>query len=150
VIRADPDVLDHAEVIVVDDVRITGFHEGRIAALLDDLGVAAAAFAYWAVIDGSDDPRLETRLNTTAIGDLPALAELIADGDFVLNSRVCKLVLSAPLDALGPFLRDLPGDVLAELVSGMECNGYANMTTYRPAYALMTAELDMRTAREVV
>jgi hypothetical protein len=145
VIRVDPEVLAGAEVIVVDDVRITGFHEGRIAALLSDVGVTGATFAYWAVIDGSSDPVLEKRINTTAIRDLDTLAELVSAGDFVLNSRVCKLILSAPPQRLAAFLGRLPVDVLAELVAGMECNGYATMSTYRPAYELMLSVLGSRT-----
>jgi phosphoribosyl transferase-like protein len=144
VIRVDPEVLAGAEVLVVDDVRITGFHEGRIAALLNDVGVAEATFAYWAVIDGSSDPVLEKRLNTTAIRDLDSMAELVAAGDFALNSRVCKLILSAPAPELAAFLGRLPVDVLAELVAGMECNGYATMRTYRPAYELMLSALGSR------
>lgn len=143
VVRVDPEVVAGAAVVVVDDVRITGFHEGRIAAVLSDAAVAAATFAYWAVIDGCTEPTLEKRLNTAEIADLDSLQRLVAAGDFELNSRACKLILSAPAAMLGPFLSRLPVEVLSELVAGMEGNGYASMPTYRPAYDLMRSRLEI-------
>jgi hypothetical protein len=139
VIRVDAEVLTDAAVLVIDDLRVTGFHEGRIATLLDGLGVPEVTFAYWATVDGLRDPTLEKRLNTVAVADLPSLRRLIGDGDFVLNSRVCKLILSVPPAELADVLPRLPSAVLTELVAGMECNGYAAMPTYRPAYELMVS-----------
>lgn len=148
VIRVDPEVVAGATVVVVDDVRITGFHEGRIAAVLADAAVAAMTFAYWAVIDGRSDPTLEKRLNTAEIADLDSLQRLVAAGDFELNSRVCKLILSAPPAELAGFLSRLSLAVLGEVVAGMEGNGYASMPTYRPAYDMMRSRLDSRTPVE--
>jgi hypothetical protein len=149
VIRVDAELVAGASMLVVDDVRITGFHEGRIAAVLSEAGVVETTFAYWAVIDGRRDATLEKRLNTAAIADLTALRRQIEIGEFVLNSRVCKLILSSPPAQLEPFLRGLSAPLLADLVAGMECNGYAGMATYRPAYDLMMAVLDARAPREV-
>ena len=135
VIRVDAAVVADAAVLVVDDLRVTGFHEGRIATVLAEAGVPAATVAYLAVIDGTGDPTVERRMNTATIGDLDAVAELAAGPGFILNSRVCKLILGAPTDELGR----LPAGLRRELVTALECNGYAVMGRYRAAYeALVT------------
>jgi hypothetical protein len=149
VIRVDTDVLDGAAVLVVDDVRITGFHEDRIAAVLDRAGVPAAVFGYCAVIDGAADPTIEKRMNEAVINDLNALTSLVEQDGFVLNSRVCKLVLSAPPDRLSRFLHRLPLPLLVDLIAAMECNGYAMMDRFRPAYLDMISVLDARTLHAV-
>jgi hypothetical protein len=149
VIRVDTEVLDGAAVVVVDDVRITGFHEGRIAAVLEEAGVPEAVFAYCAVIDGTADPTIERRMNQTVVGDLDSLTALIHRGGFVLNSRVCKLILSAPQERLSRFLHRLPLALLVDLMSAMECNGYAVMDRFRPAYSQMLAALHARTLQAV-
>jgi hypothetical protein len=148
VIRVDAAVLAGAAVLVIDDVRVTGFHEGRLAAVLDGAGVPEATFGYCAVIDGRADPTVERRLNQAAVGDLDALARLIDAGGFRLNSRVCKLILSAPAADLPGLLTRLPLPLLGELVAGMECNGYAVMGRYREAYESMLSVLLARTERE--
>jgi hypothetical protein len=137
VIHIDTEVLQGAAVLVIDDVRITGLHESRLAAVL--AGVPEATFAYCAVIEGRADPTVEKRMNQAAVADLDALAELVETGGFRLNSRVCKLILGAPPARLAAFLDRLAPDLLAELVAGLECNGYAVMAKYRAAYDLMAA-----------
>lgn len=137
IVRIDPGVLTDAAVLVLDDVRITGLHESRLAAVLADAGAPEAVFAYCAIIEGRADPTIEKRMNQAAVGDLDALADLIGAGGFRLNSRVCKLILGAPPDLLDAFLDRLAPDVLAELVAGLECNGYAVMGRYRAAYESM-------------
>ena len=73
---------------------------------------------------------------------------MITAGDFILNSRVCKLVLSATPAQQADFIARLPVAALADLVAGMECNGYAIMNTYRAAYREMASALAARTPRE--
>jgi hypothetical protein len=137
VVRIDTQAVAGADVLVVDDLRITGFHEGRLATVLAAAGAAGTVFAYCSVLDGRGDPTVEQRMNRAAIGGLRELRRLIDAGGFLLNSRTCKLILSAPIAELPAFLGSLPPPVLAELAEGMECNGYAVMPRYRPAYELV-------------
>jgi hypothetical protein len=139
VIRVDPEPLRDAAVLVVDDLRVTGFHEGRLAGVLEKANVPAATFAYLAVIDGTGDPTVERRMNTAAIGSLDALAELARGTGFVLNSRVCKLVLGAPETEFARFAATLPAGLKKELVTAWECNGYAVMGRYRARYEALVA-----------
>jgi PRTase ComF-like len=144
VIRVDAAVLSGAAVLVVDDMRVTGFHEGRLASVLETAGAPAATFAYLVAIDGRDDPTVEQRLNQTTVDGVDALLALVRSSGFILNSRVCKLILGAPLDEAGRLVDNLPAWLLGELVAGLECNGYAVMARYRPAYELMLAAVDRR------
>lgn len=139
VIRVDPEPLAGAAVIVVDDLRVTGFHEGRLACVLAAAGVPAATFAYCAVIDGTGDPTVERRMNTAAIGSLDALAGLAGSDGFILNSRVCKLILGAPPAEFARFVEVLPEKLRRDLVTALECNGYAVMNRYRAAYEVLAA-----------
>jgi hypothetical protein len=147
VIRVDPAVLAGAAVLVVDDLRVTGFHEGRLASVLDEAGVPEATFAYLVAVDGRADPTVEKDMNQAAIDGVDALRALVRDGGFVLNSRVCKLILGAPIDEVDRLVAALPVWLLTELVSGLECNGYAVMARYRPAYELMVGALDHRAVK---
>jgi hypothetical protein len=146
VIRVDTAVLSDGAVLVVDDLRVTGFHEGRLASVLETAGVPAATFAYLVVIDGRDDPTVEQRLNQSSVDGMDALLALVRSSGFILNSRVCKLILGAPLDDVARLVENLPAWLLSELVAGLECNGYAVMARYRPAYESILAAMDRRRA----
>lgn len=141
VIRVDEAVLAGAAVLVVDDLRVTGFHEDRLASVLAAAGVPAATFAYLATIDGRADPTVEQRMNTAAIDGVDALLALVRADGFILNSRVCKLILGAPLQEVERLVAGLSVGLLADLVAGLECNGYAVMNRYRKAYELMLRHL---------
>jgi hypothetical protein len=146
VIRVDATALSGAAVLVIDDMRVTGFHEGRLASVLETAGVPAATFAYLVAIDGRGDPTVEQRMNRAAVDGVDALLALARSGGFILNSRVCKLILGVPTAEVARLVDGLPAWLLAELVAGLECNGYAVMARYRPAYELMVAALDRRYA----
>jgi hypothetical protein len=146
VIRVDEAVLSGAAVLVIDDLRVTGFHEDRLASVLETAGLPAATFAYLVAIDATGDPTVERQLNTASVDGVDALLALVRSGGFILNSRVCKLILGAPLAEVARLVDTLPVWSLAELTSGLECNGYAVMPRYRPAYELMVAALDRRHA----
>src|SRR5687767_14023087 len=92
----DADAVRDTRVLVIDDVRITGFHERRLADVLAGAGVADVTFGYLAMIDGRGDPTVEKRMNEAAVGGLDALSALMTGGGFTLNSRACKLLLAAP------------------------------------------------------
>jgi hypothetical protein len=145
-IRVDAAVLSGAAVLVVDDLRVTGLHEGRLASVLESAGVPAATFAYLVAVDGRGDPTVEQRMNQAVVDGVDALLALVRSGGFILNSRVCKLILGAPPAEVARLVDDLPVWLLAELVAGLECNGYAVMARYRPTYELMVEALDRRHA----
>jgi hypothetical protein len=149
VIRIDEAVLTGAAVLVVDDLRVTGFHEDRLASVLEAAGVPAATFAYLVTIDGRADPTVEQRMNTTTVDGVDALLTLAGGAGFVLNSRVCKLILGAPPADVERLVAGLPVGLLAELVAGLECNGYAVMSRYRAAYETMVGALHHRTTKTV-
>jgi hypothetical protein len=146
VIRIDPTVLADSAVLVVDDLRVTGFHEGRLASVLEAAGVPAATFAYLVAIDGRGDPTIERELNQAAVDGVDALLALVRSGGFILNSRVCKLILGQPVEEIERLVAALPVWLLTELVAGLECNGYAVMDRYRAAYGVMAAALERRAA----
>ena len=120
--------------IVIDDLRVTGFHEGRLATVIEAAGVPEATFAYLVSIDGRADPTIERALNQAVVDGVDALLALVRSGGFILNSRVCKLILGAPSEEIERVVDAVPVWLLTELVAGLECNGYAVMDTYRPAY----------------
>jgi hypothetical protein len=147
VIRIDEAVLAGAAVLVIDDLRVTGFHEDRLASVLTTAGVPVATFAYLVTIDGRDDPTVEQRMNTTTVDGVDALLPLAGGAGFILNSRVCKLILGAPPTDVERLVAALPTGLLAELVAALEGNGYAVMSRYRAAYDLMVATLSRRPAK---
>jgi hypothetical protein len=147
--RFRPDQVRGAQLLIIDDVRVTGAHQRCLMRASEDLPLAGQAFVYIAAFCARDgdgfDPGVEDALNHAAVKTLDDLVAIVAAGDFAWNVRVCKFVLSpANYPDLPGFLRRMPGWFVRDLHRNSCRDGYARMTPYSASHATVRAELSSR------
>jgi len=149
--RFRPAQVRGAQLLVIDDVRVTGAHQRCLMRASEGLPLAARTFLYIAAfpgqLSGCFDPAQEDVLNHTAVKTLDDLAEIVEAADFAWNVRVCKFTLSpANHGELPRFLRRMPSWFVRDLDRNSSRDGYARMRPYAPSHALVRAELSARAA----
>jgi hypothetical protein len=147
--RFSPGEVRDAELLIVDDVRVTGAHQRCLARASDGLPLAGRTFLYIASFgtpgSGRVDPTQEDALNHAAIRSLDDLAAIVGAGDFAWNVRVCKFVLDPANRAdLPRFLALMPGWFVRDLHRNSCRDGYAGMSRYSPSHVLVRSELARR------
>jgi adenine/guanine phosphoribosyltransferase-like PRPP-binding protein len=144
----DPAAVDGKDVLVVDDIRVTGSHEDSLRKLFDCLHPSRVTFAYIAAIDqelAHADPQLEDRVNHAAIKKLVDIERLIGYREFRMNARSCKFILALRhRDELPSFLARLSHDLLSQFYMGALGDGYHLMPLYTPSFELLRQEYVLR------
>jgi hypothetical protein len=122
--RLDDDVAG-AQVLVVDDVRVTGLAEARIVEVLAAAGPRRLVAAYVAVVQGelASDPSVEAVLNTAAVRSVADLRDAVREGRFTLTIRFLKRLLQADPDERRAFLDACPPALIAEICGGASATG---------------------------
>lgn len=94
-------------VIFLDDIRITGAHEGRIEYMIEHQNVECdALFMYFAeLVDVTACPTLENTLNYGFVRNLLDIDWIIKNDEFIFNTRVVKYILKASQEDFIPFIR---------------------------------------------
>lgn len=147
--RFRPEQVRDAQLLIVDDVRVTGAHQRCLMRASGDLPLAGRTFLYIASFasqhGGGFDPTVEDALNHAAVKTLDDLAAIVEADDFAWNVRVCKFVLG-PVNGreLPAFLRRMPGWFVCDLHRNSCGDGYARMGPYAAGHAAVRAELDRR------
>ncbi len=134
-ITADLGRLAGKRLIVVDDIRITGGHEKKIASLLEQSDVEDVLFLYVAELRGdTDDPTIEDRLNRSTITEPADLIPLFSEPGFKLNSRAVKFVIGRfTSEDRAVLLATLDNEARRALWSAVMHNGYYQMPQYADA-----------------
>jgi hypothetical protein len=149
-------VLPHAgagaHLIVIDDVRITGAHQGFLRHASAGLALGSRTFVHLAALRHGPrevlDPALEDALNHAAVRTLDDLAPLATAAGFAWNVRICKFLLDVRnRDQLPGFLAGMPDGVVRALRAASLADGYATMPAYRAGHALVDDELERRRGR---
>lgn len=132
---------------VIDDIRVTGLHEGAIYTQLLQTELTSYCFLYIAeLLEGKLQPQLEFELNHYAIPNLQALHQLTNLPPYHLNARVCKYILAYPdANDVLLFLANLSYPLLAQLYSACKADGYAEMPAYQANFQLITETYQLRT-----
>ncbi len=149
-IHIDQQFIRGKNIIVVDDVRITGAHEERIQRLFSEFHFLSTLFLYIATFEEGQetiDPIVEDRLNHTAIHDLADFAELLENEECLINARICKFVLSTNPVELDSFLSRLSGEqdeFLYTLYSSIIGDEYHAMPVYQRQFAMVENEVRRR------
>ena len=120
--------------LFVDDCRITGTHEDKLAAFLRDEGLPNGhAFVCYADYAG-DDPSIESRLNRAAIRSAEDLVELAREPGHQVTTRAVRLLLEAP--GLAALLETAPPGFVEAAFHAAITKGYH--LHYPAAFALLT------------
>ncbi|MCS6904389.1 MAG: phosphoribosyltransferase family protein [Bacteroidia bacterium] len=124
------------QIILVDDIRVTGLHEDRITVLLEKCGVEKVYYLY--VINANvAEPSLEHELNHAFVKRLCHLKVLMQEEDYQINSRVCRFLLAYhPKEELSNFFKELPPWLLEKLYSYFLADGYNTMPNYQEGFKI--------------
>jgi len=128
--------LHNSNLLVIDDIRITGAHEKAVLDLVMNQNPKRVCKMYVAMFeqDGAAKATLEARLNNALVKNLVDLDNLIKGmrTNYIPNSRVCKFLLSEQdLDALRWFLKRQSPHLIRQLYDYMQADGYAEMESYK-------------------
>jgi hypothetical protein len=121
-------------VVLLDDIFVTGTHEGAIRSMLERLGHASLPTLHGYVLgvrDGTRDPWVEARINHEAVASLRDVADLSRSVTrFVPNARVCKFLAAAAPCEIDEFCRLVDGGHLRTLASYLVGDGLMAMECY--------------------
>lgn len=140
--------LSGKNIVVIDDVRITGCHEETIINTLKQCNLRKMCSAYVATLqqgEGTKTPQLESVLNHTVIRSLEDLHHLIQlmSGLYIVNARVCKFLLSQQdLNALESFLTQQEHRFIRLLHHYCVGDGYHEMQTYKKQFDVIKRVFD--------
>jgi hypothetical protein len=129
------------DLIVLDDVRITGAHERSIERLLVDTEPNSVTYLYLLELDendGNKDPELEYRLNHGLIKDIPSYLEMYANERVEVNARAVKMLLTpANRDDLVTYVANVSDEHLRQVLYCSVMDGYDTMELYRPSFEIL-------------
>ncbi len=123
----DPSMIKENDVVVsVDDIKITWSHEGRIRETLQAANVQNDVFftTYAELTNDAIDSGIESVLNSYSVKTLDDVQAIIDNNDFVLNTRVTKLILKVPLEEFRAFIHKQTPEFTRELLLWAISNKY--------------------------
>lgn len=132
----------NSNILVVDDIRITGTAEGLVRDLLDKQGHVNTIFGYLAMVEGALQPSIEHEINTYKVKGVDDLRDFIDDLEPVI--RTIKLVLASDADTRRSFLKDLPDKLIHRLWMGAVHSGPDFIDSYSEGFDDLCNEKDSR------
>jgi adenine/guanine phosphoribosyltransferase-like PRPP-binding protein len=127
-----PPAVRGAEVVVLDDVRVTGTHERAMTRALRRAGASRVQHLYVARVRGRrEDPTIESDLNRAEIRTMADLLALASAPAYLPNARVARWVLALPDDELDEFVAVAPPELLDWLARVACVDGVARLPRYR-------------------
>lgn len=113
----DYDRLGDNDIIIIDDIRISGTHEDIMFDLFQADGFSKTVnFLFLAEIDpDSFEPAIEHHLNSTVIATAHDLIPYLIEDSLVFTTRGVKMIFSLPEVEFSIFLDQIPTSKYAEL-----------------------------------
>lgn len=140
-LRLITDSLDGFNLMLLDDIKITGTYENIVRDLTRPYDIACAMHAYWAVVDpeeAANNPAIENMINSSAGSDLSLIQEIIDEGELEPTLRTIKLVLAHEDQAeLRHFLSGIPSSVLLKLYESAAGAGADIKKRYEDNYIML-------------
>ena len=145
----DKTLLANADLLVIDDIKVTGAHQRCLMMHATQLSLASLTFLYVIECVNSDaatrNPQIEDRLNHAYVHTLTDVAEIIQAPDFSFNVRVCKFILSEiNRPVLPAFLEQMANHFILYLYQMSLEDGYGDMDTYRESLQIIGSVLQQR------
>lgn len=136
----------NSQILVVDDIRITGLHEEKISRILEKGGARKVYYLY--IINANTaEPSLEYDLNHAFVRRLQDLIEIWQEQDYVLNSRACRFLLSYNnREELAAFFRKSSESFLELLYAYFLADGYNTMPNYQEGFELFERHYQTRSS----
>jgi PRTase ComF-like len=125
--------LSNRNVLLLDDIRITGSHELVLKQQIEQLDIKGNfMFLYFAeLVNTAIAPEFENVLNYSEVKDVRSLLELIREKIFTFNTRVIKFILSSSSGELQLLLENVEPEFLHQLCDLAYGNNYHLMNEYK-------------------
>lgn len=138
IFQIDKSTITQSDMLVfVDDIKITGSHEGRIKELLArECIVNDVIFIYMAEYTGCD-PSIEHRLNHHSVKDLKDINNIIRNEEFIFNTRVVKFILRADIEHFVSFITYQSNSFKETLFSLSILNNYHLSPKYKTNFNIL-------------
>jgi PRTase ComF-like len=138
------DFIQDSFLVFVDDVRITGMHEKKIADMLISKHIKnEAIFLYFAEYLGENE-KIEGDLNFSAIKNLQDYVLLSHEPNHHVIVRPCKYLLSRPSSELLTALPHLHDATLVKTYYGGLAEGHDRKEEYEHNFQILLAEKNRR------
>lgn len=138
----DKEFIKDKDLILVDDVYITGAHERRIIKLLREAGFKNTVyFLYYAEYVGPKDPSIEHEINLAAINDLYSIDNIIKNDEFIFNTRVTKFIMSFPPEEFLPFIKYQTNVFRNTLRTNVMGNGYHTQEAFKENFQQLISNI---------
>jgi len=129
-ISLNPVDINGKKLIVVDDAYVTGAHERNITKYVRDL-VSELYFVYLVDLSQWPSADIESKINYSAINSILDVLMFIKEGNYSLNARTIKYLLSYPDQAAFEyFLSEISNQLLIEIYEYAILDGYAFMQDF--------------------
>lgn len=138
IFQIDKSIITEKDILVfVDDIKITGSHEGRIKELLErEMITNEYMFIYMAEYTGTD-ASIEHRLNHHSVKDLKDINDIIRNEEFIFNTRVVKFILKADIEHFVSFITYQSNTFKETLFSLSILNNYHNNPKYKTNFNIL-------------
>lgn len=137
-----------ANVLAVDDIRITGVAETTTAGFIEPLEPHSVWYLHAARIVSYDDEKhhgIENELNQSSPKNLTTILRDIRAGEFMLNARALGIILkTSATPQFERFLLEVPNGTLEQLFEATICSGPAYVARFPHAPELLKSELRRR------
>ena len=135
------------KLIVVDDAYVTGAHERNITRYVENL-VSELYFVYLVDLSQWPSADMESKINYSAMHSILDLLRFIKEGNYRLNARTIKYILSYPdQDTFEFFLSEIAPQFLLEIYESAILDGYAVMREFNTN---MTSIRNLITAKNLL
>jgi hypothetical protein len=138
----DKDFIKGKILFFIDDVKITGSHEHRIQALLENSGFeGTVVYLYFAEYVGEGHPQVENLLNYAFVNDLLDINHIIKNEEFMFNTRVVKFILASDPKEFKNFIDYQSEEFIRNLRKEATGNEYHSQDKYKVNYAYLKSKL---------
>ena len=103
----DANFVKDKAVVFMDDIKITGAHEDRVKNMVEKLKLQSdnIFICFASLANPNVNPKLENILNHYFVKSLLDLNKIIANENFLLNTRVVKYIIGAQFDEFKNFIQ---------------------------------------------
>jgi len=130
----DANLLESNICLFLDDIVITGAHEHRMKSMIErqKIYTHTSLFLYFAELtQNNTSPTIENYLNYFYVKNLVKLDKIIKNQEFIMNTRVVKYILDAPVEECKSFLKYQKDTFLHTLYSNAIGNKYHTIADYK-------------------
>lgn len=134
-----PDLeIEGQDVVILDDISVTGSHEEMLRNLLEPLQPASIQYGYvLSVVNGKEHPGIEAAINASSIKGYEDVAPLLESPNFRPNARFCKFILSQSIEDIERFVASTRAEIVRKVCEYVIGDELEKLPSYTVAAAYL-------------